>query len=175
MFLLQGFFEFVLRRRVMTLLILFEIGLAFVIYMNVYYIAALTGLPILDMEVGYSIERVNEILGGYGPEGFAHYKLIMLADLIHPAIYGTILAAFIWAFAGPSHWAVLSFLPLFAALFDWGENLFIWQMVSVPLPVNAWLVEAGNVLNLLKHGFLAGSLAVLFLLFLRGMYRAIVA
>ena len=49
-----------------SLLVLLEIGLANIIYTNVYYIDLATGLPILDMEVGYSAARVNEVLGGYG-------------------------------------------------------------------------------------------------------------
>ncbi|MEJ6710004.1 MAG: hypothetical protein QNK92_14645 [Amylibacter sp.] len=47
-------------------MVLLEIGLANIIYTNVYYIDLATGLPILDMEVGYSAARVNEVLGGYG-------------------------------------------------------------------------------------------------------------
>jgi hypothetical protein len=85
-FLVQSFFETVLIRRVFSLLVLLEIGLAFVIYTNVYYIDQATGLPILDMEVGYSAARVNEVLGGYGVVERARYEIIMLADLIHPAV-----------------------------------------------------------------------------------------
>ena len=69
----------------------------------------------------------------------------------------------------------LSVLPLFTALFDWAENIFIWRMVSAPLPVDAWLAETGSLLSLIKHGLLGVSILVLVLLFLRQIYRALVA
>lgn len=173
-FLLQSFFETVLLRRVFALLVLLEIGLAYVIYMNVFYIDKTTGLPILDMEIGYSAARVTEILGGYGPVERARYELIMMADLIHPAIYSCLLGGVIWGMIGRPERKWVAIVPLFAALFDWGENAVIWKMYATPLPVENALVQTGSYLSFFKHGLVWLTVFMLAWLLVRGLWRGIV-
>jgi hypothetical protein len=172
--LLQRFFETVLIRRVFLLLVLLEIGLAYVIYTNVFYIDRATGLPILDMEFGYSTARVSEVLGGSGPVERARYEIIMMADLIHPAVYGSLIGGIIWSMIGRVERKWLAIIPLFAALFDWGENAAIWVMFSGPLPVSHSVAQIGSTLNYCKHGFVAQSVVILVWLLLRGLWRVIV-
>ncbi len=173
-FLLQRFFKTVLLRRVFSLLVLLEIGLAYVIYTNVYYIDLATGLPILDMEVGYSAARANEVLGGYGPVERARYEIIMLADLIHPAVYSSLLGGVIWAMIGRIERQWIAIIPLFAALFDWAENAMIWRMFSEPLPVEYEVAQIGNYLSFGKHGLVTLTVVLLVWLLLRGLWRGIV-
>ena len=143
--------------------------------MNVFFIQAETGLPILDMEIGYSQARVNEILGGYGPVGFARYRLIMFADVFHPAVYGTLMATFIWALMRNRAGLLLSLLPVFTALLDWAENFYIWRMMSAPLPVATDVWQVAQVLSYAKHGMLAVSVGVLVILILRRLLRMLLA
>lgn len=171
---LQSFFEIVLVRRVFSLLVLLEIGLAYVIYMNVYHIDQAVGLPILDMEFGYSAARVTEILSGYGPVEHARYEIIMLADLIHPAVYSSLIGGIIWAMIGRNERKWMAIVPLLAALFDWGENAVIWKIFNTPLPVEYEVVQIGHYLNMIKHSLVALSLALLVWLLLRGLWRGIV-
>ena len=149
---LQSFFETVLLRRVLSMLVLLEIGLAYVIYLNVFCIEQATGLPILDMEVGYSAAGVTEVLDGYGPVERARNEIIMMADLIHPAVYASLFGAVIWSMIGRPERKWLAIVPLFAALFDWAENTVIWKLFSSPLPVDYTLVQTGNYLSFFEHG-----------------------
>jgi hypothetical protein len=173
-FLLHRFFETILIRRVFSLLVLLEIGLACVIYMNVFFIDRATGLPILDMEFGYSTARVTEILGGYGPVEWARYEIIMMADLIHPAVYGSLFGSIIWRMIVRVERKWLAIVPLFAALFDWGENAAIWVMFSEPLAVDYSIAQIGSALSYCKHGLLALSVVILTCLLIRGLWRVIV-
>ena len=170
---LGSFYKLILQRRSFILLALFEIGLAYVIYTNVFHIQRLTGMPILDMEIGYTVDRVNEIFAAYGPLGFAHYRIIMVADIIHPAVYATLMGAVMWVLADGRRMKAVSILPLFVALFDWAENLMIWRMVSDPFPVDYRWAEAGNILSYLKHGTLALVFVLLALLLFRRMMQAL--
>ena len=172
-FLLQNFYETVLVRRVFSLLVLLEIGLAYVIYLNVFYIDQATGLPILDMEIGYSVARVTEVLGGYGPVERARYELIMIADLIHPAVYSRLFGAVIWSMIGRPERKWLAIIPLFAALFDWAENAAIYQMFTQPLPVDYDIAQIGNYLSFAKHGLVWITVALLAWLLARGLWRGL--
>ncbi|MEM6618492.1 MAG: hypothetical protein AAF631_04240 [Pseudomonadota bacterium] len=169
----DAYFQFVLRRPVFAAVLILEAGLAWVIYSNVARIDALTGMPILDMEIGYAHDRVNAILGAYGPEAWDRYRLIMVADILHPAVYASLFGALAWSMAENLRWRLLSLTILLAALFDWGENVLIWRMTAAPLPVDADTAAAAGLLSLGKHGFLYGSLAVLVILILRRAWRAI--
>ena len=51
------------------------------------------GYGILDFEQGYSPDRVNEILGSYGPEGMSLYNRIQILDVFNPALYSLVAAA----------------------------------------------------------------------------------
>jgi len=172
--LLQNFFETVLVRRVFSLLLVLELGLAYVIYMNVFYIEQAVGLPILDMEIGYSASRVTEILGGYGPVERARYEIIMVADLIHPAVYGSLFGGIIWGMIGRGERKWLAIVPLFTALFDWAENVAIYQMFTQPLPVDYEIAEIGKYLSFIKHGLLSLTVVLLAWLLVRGLWRGIV-
>ena len=171
---LQNLFETVLKRRVFSLLVLLEIGLAYVIYTNVYLIEQAINLPILDMEIGYSAARATEILGGYGPVERARYEIIMMADLIHPAVYSSLFGAVIWGMIGRNERKWLAIIPLFASLFDWAENAAIWRMFSEPLPVEYEVAQIGNYLSLAKHGLVTLTVVLLAWLLLRSLYRGIV-
>ena len=166
----EGYFAFWLNRRRFALLVLVQIGFAWVIYYNVWLIELLTGMPILDMEVGYTIERVNTLLGSYTAEARARYEIIQIADILHPAVYATLLGTIIWHLAGRRRSPLLAFPPLVTALFDWAENVMIWRMTSQNLPVDAADVQAGNILSLAKHGFLLLTLAIVLILLLRHIY-----
>ena len=170
---IQSFFETVLLRRVFSLLVLLEIGLAYVIYTNVFFIDQATGLPILDMEVGYSAARVTEILGGYGPVERARYEIIMMADLIHPAVYASLFGGVIWSMIGRLERKWLAIVPLFAALFDWAENAAIYRMFSEPMPVDYNIVQIGNYLSYAKHGLVLLTVVLLTWLLLRGLWRGL--
>lgn len=169
----DGYFRFLLQRHVLAFVVLLELGLAYVIYQNVFIIQNLTGMPILDMEFGYSFERVNEILGAYSAEAWARYEIIQLADIIHPAVYASLIGVLIWAMSDGERWRWLSLLALATALFDWGENVMIWRMTSANLPVEAATAEMANLLSLIKHSLLACTFLTLGLMFLRRLGQAL--
>lgn len=169
----EAFFNVLLQRRTFALVFILELGLLWVIYLNVYHIDRLTGLPILDMEFGYSIERVNEILGGYTAEARARYEIIQIADFIHPVIYSVLLAGLIWSLADGERWRWLFLLPLMVALFDYAENVMIFRMTSENLPVDAATAQMSSVLSLIKHSLMAASVAALLMMFVRRLLQAL--
>lgn len=169
----EGFFSGLLQRRTFAIVFLLELGLAWTIYLNVHLIERLTGLPILDMEIGYTAERVTEILSGYTAEARARYEIIQIADILHPAIYSSLLAGLIWALADGERWRWLALLPFMTALFDWGENVMIWRMTTAPLPVDYATAEMGSTLSLMKHGSLAAVAVILLMMFLRRLLQAL--
>ncbi|TMV04799.1 hypothetical protein FGK63_17090 [Ruegeria sediminis] len=112
------------------------------------------GYGILDFDRGYSPERVNEVLGSYGPEGMALYRRILFLDIFNPALYALIVACLtclLWKDRGP-RW--LALVPLLAALGDYLENAALFLMARAFPDVPEGLVHMGSALSLLKNGLL---------------------
>ncbi|MEJ6710003.1 MAG: hypothetical protein QNK92_14640 [Amylibacter sp.] len=98
----------------------------------------------------------------------------MLADLIHPAVYSSLLGGVIWAMIGRNERQWIAIIPLFAVLFDWVKNAMIWRMVSEPLPVEYEIAQIGNYLSYAKHGLVTLTIVLLVWLLVRGLWRGIV-
>lgn len=113
------------------------------------------GYGILDFELGYSVARVDEILGSYGPEGMALYRRIQLLDVINPAVYSLILACvahLLWQGRGPRY---IALLPLLGGVGDYLENMTLFLIVRAYPVLNAELIALSSSLSYLKN-FLAG-------------------
>lgn len=129
------------------------------------------GYGILDFDRGYSVERVNEVLGSYGDEGMRLYARIQLLDLFNPMLYSLLAACFVhllWKGRGPE-WIAL--VPLSAGLGDYLENGTLFLLVQTYPNMSPALVALSSGLSLLKNGLLV--IAVLPLL--AGVWMAIVA
>jgi hypothetical protein len=113
------------------------------------------GYGILDFEVGYSVARVDEILGSYGAEGMALYRRIQLLDVINPAVYSLILACvayLLWQGRGPRY---IALIPLLGGVGDYLENVTLFLIVRSYPVLNAELITVSSSLSYLKN-ILAG-------------------
>lgn len=119
------------------------------------------GYGILDFERGYSLERVNEILGSYGPEGMSLYSRIQILDVFNPALYSLIAAAFtylLWRNRGPV-WVCL--MPLLGGFGDYAENVTLFLIARAFPEVPEGLVQVSSALSLIKNGLLVIGMAPL--------------
>jgi len=109
------------------------------------------GYGILDFEMGYSVERVDEILGSYGSDGMALYRSIQLLDLINPAVYSLILAILVnllWRGRGPKSVALL---PVLGGIGDYLENITLFLIVRSYPVLNDDLIAVSSGLSYLKN------------------------
>lgn len=112
------------------------------------------GYGILDFEQGYSPDRVNEILGSYGPGGMSLYNRIQILDVFNPALYSLVAAAFtylLWRNRGPV-WVCL--MPLLGGLGDYAENVTLFLIARAFPQVPEGLVQLSSALSLIKNGLL---------------------
>ncbi|WP_421701075.1 hypothetical protein [Aliiroseovarius sp.] len=112
------------------------------------------GYGILDFEQGYSPDRVNEILGSYGPEGMSLYNRIQILDVFNPALYSLVAAALtylLWRGRGPA-WVCL--MPLMGGFGDYAENVTLFLIARAFPDVPEGLVQVSSALSLIKNGLL---------------------
>jgi hypothetical protein len=93
------------------------------------------GRPSPDLSFGYTADHTYRLLDAYGERGRAHWRRLLLADMIFPAVYGAWLAllglAWVrWVAAGPV-WSILAVaLPVAAAGADYVENLLLLRVLA---------------------------------------------
>jgi hypothetical protein len=112
------------------------------------------GNGILDFEIGYSGGRVREILGSYGPDGFAIYNRIQFLDIANPALYSLLLLAMAWWIWKPTGRVWPALIPSVAGIGDYLENIALAIIVQAYPDTPAFLIQTANVLSLLKYGLM---------------------
>lgn len=116
------------------------------------------GYGILDFDQGYTSNRVVEVFGSYGEQGFALYRRIQVLDLFNPTLYSLIAAALtyiLWAERGLG-W--LSLAPLLGGIGDYAENVSLFLLSRVYPDVPEGLVVISSTLSLIKNGLLVVGL-----------------
>lgn len=119
------------------------------------------GIGILDFDLGYSVERVREVFGSYGAEGFALYTRIQLLDLLNPAIYSLIFACIIYLLWNTHQHIWVALIPLVAGLLDYVENLTLFLLARDFPEVSSRLVSVSSALSLMKNMALFAAIAAL--------------
>lgn len=112
------------------------------------------GLGILDFDRGYSMDRVHEVLGSYGPDGMALNARIQFLDLFNPALYSLILACLtflLWKGRGPN-W--LPLVALLGGIGDYLENITLFLMARSYPDISEGLVNLSSNLSLIKNALL---------------------
>lgn len=118
------------------------------------------GMKILDMmPAGYDIAYVDSLLETLGEKGRNAYLYNQIPlDLIYPLLFGIslcLILAYVLKRLGKleSNWFYICLLPLFAALFDYCENIGIITLLkSYPNNANT-LAQVTNVFSVLKSSF----------------------
>ena len=166
------------------ILFFFILTLVAALLMNLLVIPMILGASgedkIPDMMLGgYTLADVMRIFRAIGPEGrsaFLRYQLPL--DMLYPYFYGSLLAlSMAWLFkktgTGKKHMAWLSLLPLFAALFDYLENIMdIIMLVRFP-DLTASLVSLAATFTVIKGFLLLLSFIILLILILYYLARAV--
>lgn len=109
------------------------------------------GHGILDFDRGYSVNRVSEVLGSYGPEGMALNARIQFLDLFNPALYSLILACltFLLWNGRRQDWLVL--VAFLGGLADYMENVTLFLLAWSYPDVSEPLVRLSSTLSLIKN------------------------
>ncbi|MCK0141266.1 hypothetical protein [Aliiroseovarius sp. F20344] len=112
------------------------------------------GYGILDFDQGYTAERVAEVWGSYGEQGFALYRRIQFLDILNPALYSLIAAALtyiLWKGRGVE-WLCLA--PLLGGIGDYAENVSLFLLARGYPKISEDLVAVSSTLSLIKNGLL---------------------
>jgi hypothetical protein len=100
-----------------------------------------------DLQFGYRPDDVYRLIERYGPRGLAHWRRMLLLDMIFPAIYAALFALLLlrwadWVHAGPG-WRAAAAVPLLAGTSDYVENILLLKVLrALPQRVPATLVAA---------------------------------
>lgn len=100
-----------------------------------------------DLSFGYRADETYRLLDLYGRAGVAHWRRLLLLDLIFPAVYATLFASLAadwgaWAHASPGWRIVAIGAPILAGVCDYVEN-FLLLAVLAALPRKAPHLIAG--------------------------------
>ena len=119
-------------------------------------INALSGkqVSIIDLTMNYDTERTRQYLADYTPEARAYYAEVeATVDVAYPLVYAFLFAIilallFRTSRFGVPAWVVL--VPFVALLFDYAENLFIYQLLTRYPDISEGLLVACETAKLLK-------------------------
>jgi hypothetical protein len=125
--------------------ILSALGLLTLAFLALFWMSPI-GVPALkrmgggksspDLTFGYDPADVYGLLKVYGEAGIAHWRRLLLLDMIFPAVYGAFLALAmdrwaLWAEAGPTWRLIAVGCPILSALADYVENILLLRVISV--------------------------------------------
>jgi len=118
-----------------------------------------------DLQFGYAGEDVYRLLDIYGAKGVAHWRRMLLLDMIFPAVYAALFAVLAarwagWVGAGPAWRAVAVACPILAGASDYVENLLLLAVLgALPCKTPAAVVAA-SVFTRAKFVFSFSTVAV---------------
>ena len=121
-------------------------------------INALSGkkVSIIDLTMDYDTERTRQYLADYTPEARAYYAQVeATVDVAYPLVYAFLFAIILALLFrtrrfGVPAWVVL--VPFAALLFDYTENLFIYQLLTQYPDFSEGLLIGCEVAKALKWG-----------------------
>jgi hypothetical protein len=123
------------------------------------------GKPSPDLTFGYGPEDTYRLLEIYGQRGIAHWRRLLLLDMIFPGVYGALLALLanrwaMWVDAGPAWRSVAITCPIIAAAADYFENILLLGVIaSVPKKIPS-VVTAASVFTRIKFTFFVAALVI---------------
>ena len=101
-----------------------------------------------DLRFGYRPDETYRLLNLYGTLGIAHWRRMLLIDMVFPAVYATLFVVLAmkwtaWADAGPIWRAVAIGCPILAGVSDYIENFLLLGVIKAyPRRIDASVVGA---------------------------------
>ena len=82
-----------------------------------------------DLRFGYRPHEAYRLIERYGPRGRAHWRRLLLLDMVFPAVYAALFALLLlrwadWVHAAPA-WRLAAAAPLLAGASDYVENVLL--------------------------------------------------
>lgn len=120
----------------------------------------------VDVRPGYTPDTLYRILQLYGTDGIRSFKRMLLADMIFPLVYGSLLVLLgdVAARAHPTLprvACVVHLAAIAAAAFDYLENLFLLQVVRLLPHRQLVAARAAGISTSLKTLSLAAAVVAL--------------
>lgn len=142
-------------RRGLTVLIIAYLVVFGAILMTLGQLTEVSGgFGILDFDQGYTKQRVTEVFGSYGEQGFSLYRRIQLLDVINPALYSLIASAFTYLLWNGRGVDWLCVIPLLGGLGDYAENATLFFIAKGYPEVSDGLIAVSSTLSLTKNALL---------------------
>jgi hypothetical protein len=100
-----------------------------------------------DLQFGYRPDDAYRLIERYGSRGRAHWRRLLLLDMIFPAVYAALFALLLlrwadWVHAGPA-WRAAAAAPLLAGASDYAENVLLLKVLrALPRRIPETLVAA---------------------------------
>ena len=141
------------------MLITVALAIAFVGFLILFWFTPV-GVPALrrlgrgeispDLRFSYGPEETYRLLDVYGPRGVAHWRRLLLLDMIFPGIYAALFALLAsawatWVGAGPAWRAIAVGAPILAGASDYIENVLLLGILrALPQRVPAAVITASR-------------------------------
>lgn len=110
---------------------------------SVLKLKALSGYGLPDELYYYNYHQLYHIFESYGVKGRQIYLHLQWIDMIYPIIYSLLLSSLLSVFYKNSKFKGLVFLPFFALVFDYSENIFLrTSILSFPHMNTTWVTIA---------------------------------
>jgi hypothetical protein len=119
------------------------------------------GKPPSDLSFGYEASDTYQLLAAYGQTGVAHWRRLLIIDMVFPAVYGSLLALLAsrwasWVGAGLVWRSVAVASPIVASACDYAENLLLLRVIaSLPARLSAAVTVASFFTRLKFISFIA--------------------
>jgi len=100
-----------------------------------------------DLRFGYRPDEAYSLIERYGPRGRAHWRRMLLLDMVFPTLYAALFALLLlrwadWMDAGPG-WRAAAAIPLLAGASDYAENVLLLKVLrALPRRIPTALVAA---------------------------------
>jgi hypothetical protein len=123
---------------------LFVLGVLTLAFLTVFWMSPI-GVPALkrrghgkpppDLTFGYGPAEVYGLLDVYGAAGIAHWRRLLLLDMVFPAVYAAFLALAldqwaIWAEADAAWHVIAVACPILSAAADYVENILLLRVIA---------------------------------------------
>jgi len=141
------------------MLITVALAIAFVGFLILFWLTPI-GVPTLkrlgrgemspDLRFRYGPEETYRLLGVYGPAGVAHWRRMLMLDMIFPGIYAALFAMLAsawadWIGAGPAWRVVAVGAPILAGASDYVENVLLLGILrALPQRVPGAVIAASR-------------------------------